>query len=435
MHLALVCPDMTGHLNPMTTLGRALSRQGHRVTLMGLPSSRAVAEARGLEFLEIGCPEFAAGELEADRALLGRLRGYSAVRLTGQMLRRAAAIVLRDAPEIARAEGIEGFVVDQVSPAGTSVAQSLELPFATVCNALAIHMEAGVPPVMMPWPYRQGSLARWRNRIGNRLLSFAAKPVFEEVNQFRDRHRLTPLVPLMPSHDELVQVAQQPAFLDFPREQLPDHFHYTGPWHEPDRDAELEFPWDKLDGRPILYASLGTLQNRLQGLFENIIAACAEQDVQLVLSLGRQEAELDLPTTSNAIIVPYAPQLPLLQQAVAVVTHGGLNTALETLAQGVPMVVIPMTNDQPGVARRAEALGAAAVVLPRSATVKRLRQAIAQVLQQPSYRESAERCQQQLKQAPNVTDAADLISRALTEQTRLTRTDQLQTKQNHSSAK
>lgn len=423
MHLALVCPDMTGHLNPMTTLGRALCRQGHRVSLIGLPSSRAVADARGLEFLEVGGPEYASGELEADRALLGRLRGYAAVRLTGQMLRRAAAIVLRDAPAIARAEGIEGFVVDQVCPAGNSVAQSLELPFATVCNALAINMEDGVPPVMMPWSYRQGGLARVRNRIGNRLLTFAAQPIFGEVNQFRDRHGLPRMIPHAQFHGELIQVAQQPAFLDFPREQLPDHFHYTGPWHEPDRDKDLDFPWEKLDGRPILYASLGTLQNRLQGLFENIIAACAAQDVQLVLSLGRPEAELDLPATSNAIVVPYAPQLKLLQRAVAVVTHGGLNTALETLSQGLPMVVIPMTNDQPGVARRAESLGAAAVVPPRSATVKRLQQAIEQVLQQPRYRESAEHCMEQMKAAPDVTDAADLVSRALTRQTRLTRAD------------
>lgn len=131
---------------------------------------------------------------------------------------------------------------------------------------------------------------------------------------------------------------------------------------------------------------------------------------------------------ANTIIVPYAPQLKLLQRAVAVVTHGGLNTALETLSQGLPMVVMPMTNDQPGVAGRAEALGAATVVPPRSATVKRLRQAIEQVLQQPRYRESAVHCKQQMQRAPNVTDAAALIGRALTQQTPLTRADHGQAK-------
>lgn len=423
MHLALICPDMTGHLNPMTTLGRALCREGHRVTLLGMPGSRTKADASELEFLEIGCPEHASGETEADRAMLGRLRGYAAVRFTGQMLRKAATIVLRDAPDVTRSAGIEGFVVDQVSPAGSSVAQLLELPFAVVCNALALNMEATVPPAVMNWPYRQGWLARCRNRIGNRLFIHAAQPVFDEVNMFRVRHGLTRIQPADQVHGELIQVAQQPAFLDFPRERLPEHFHYTGPWHESDRDSDVAFPWDKLDGRPLLYASLGTLQNRLQGLFECIVTACSGLNVQLVLSLGRHDAKLEVPSTSNAIIVPYAPQLQLLQRAVAVVTHGGLNTVLETLSQGLPMVAIPLTNDQPGVASRLKSLGVAEVVLPSAATGKRLGQAIERVLREPRYRESAERCMRQLRNTPNVADAAALVGHALKHGVRLTRAD------------
>ena len=423
MHLALICPDMTGHLNPMTTLGRALCHDGHRVTLLGMPGSRANADASGLEFLEIGCLEHASGEMEADKALLGRLRGYAAVRFTGQMLRKAAAIVLRDAPDVTRSAGIEGFVVDQVSPAGSSVAQFLELPFAVVCNALALNMEAAIPPAVTTWPYRRGWLARCRNRIGNRLFTFAAKPVFEEVNAFRVRHGLTRLRPANQVHGELIQVAQQPSFLDFPRERLPDHFHYTGPWHESGRDSDVVFPWDKLDGRPLLYASLGTLQNRLQGLFECIVSACSKVNVQLVLSLGRHDAKLEMPSTSNAIIVPYAPQLQLLQRAVAVVTHGGLNTVLETLSQGLPMVAIPLTNDQPGVASRLESLGVGVLVPPSGVTVMRLSQAINQVLREPRYREAAEHCMQQLRIAPNVADAAALVGHALTHRARLTRAD------------
>ena len=148
MHVALVCPDMTGHLNPMTTLGRALCRDGHRVTLLGVAGSRVKADAAGLEFLEIGRPEHASGKLEADRARLGQLRGFAALRFTGQMLRKAAAMVLRDAPDAIQSVGVEAIVVDQVSPAGNSVAQSLGLPFAVVCNALALNMEPAIPPAV-----------------------------------------------------------------------------------------------------------------------------------------------------------------------------------------------------------------------------------------------------------------------------------------------
>ena len=423
MHMALVCPEMTGHLNPMTTLGRALRRCGHRVTLLGFPESRTKADSAGLEFAEIGRPEHSCGELEADRAKLGQLRGLAAVRFTGQMLRKAASVVLRDAPDVFQAADIEGVVVDQVSPAGNSVAEMLDLPFAVVCNAMALNMESAVPPAVMSWRPGSGWLARSRNRMGNVMFGLAAKPVFDEVNTFRRRHGLAQLRPTDQVHGELIQVAQQPAFLDFPREQLPAHFHYTGPWHDSERDGERAFPWEKLDGRPLLYASLGTLQNRLRHLFATIISACSELDVQLVLSLGRPDAEWDLPFTSNSIVVPYAPQLRLLERATAVVSHAGLNTSLEALSRGLPMVAIPLTNDQPGVARRLEALGVAEVVSPRVVRTNRLRRAIRRVLEEQPYRTSAEHCQKQLRVAPNVTDAAALLGYALANRVRLTRDD------------
>jgi zeaxanthin glucosyltransferase len=58
------------------------------------------------------------------------------------------------------------------------------------------------------------------------------------------------------------------------------------------------------------------------------------------------------PAPNNAIIVKRAPQLELLKQTSVCITHAGLNTVLESLAQGVPQVAIPVTYDQPGVAAR-----------------------------------------------------------------------------------
>src|SRR5580658_8714154 len=46
------------------------------------------------------------------------------------------------------------------------------------------------------------------------------------------------------------------------------------------------------------------------------------------------------------------PQLELLKGAALCITHAGLNTALEALTQGVPMVALPIGYDQPGVAAR-----------------------------------------------------------------------------------
>jgi len=424
MHLALICPDLTGHLNPMTTLGQALARRGHRLSLVAMPASRAKAEAAGFALLPIGIKEHAAGLPGLARARLGRLRGVPALRFTGQMLRRNALITLRDAPAVMAGAGIDGVLVDQITPGG-SVADVLNLPFALVCNALALHQEPGVPPPVLGWPPMAGRLGRFRNRIGNSLLTAAARPIRAAVDAFRRRHGLRPY-----RRDEvdtygLAQLAQQPAFFDFPRQRLPDHFHFTGPWHAAGRDVAVEFPWHRLDGRPIVYASLGTLQNRLQHLFAAIAGACSGGDVQLVAALGRPDADVNLAVRwpPGAVVVAYAPQLELLRRATAVITHAGLNTTLECLAAGVPMVAIPMTNDQPGVARRAAWLGAAVIVPPGRAAAAALRHALRQVLIDPSFRRAAERCRDRLRAAPDAADAAAIAEHALRTRQRLTRAE------------
>jgi UDP:flavonoid glycosyltransferase YjiC (YdhE family) len=156
-------------------------------------------------------------------------------------------------------------------------------------------------------------------------------------------------------------------------------------------------------------------------LFAAIISACSELDVQLVLSLGRSDAAWDGPLPSGAIVVPYAPQIPLLRRAVAVVTHAGLNTALESLTCGLPMVAIPMANDQPGVASRLAALGVCLSVPPKRASAETLRQVLSRILREPCYRVAAREWQQQIQSAPDVDDAALLIGHALSNRVRLTR--------------
>jgi UDP-glucoronosyl and UDP-glucosyl transferase len=75
--------------------------------------------------------------------------------------------------------------------------------------------------------------------------------------------------------------------------------------------------------------------------------------MQVVLSVGRNVNPGDLERIPpNTIVVRIAPQIELLKRAALCITHAGLNTALEALAQGVPMAAIPIGYDQPGVAAR-----------------------------------------------------------------------------------
>ena len=109
------------------------------------------------------------------------------------------------------------------------------------------------------------------------------------------------------------------------------------------------------------------------------------------------------------MVVRFAPQLQLLEKAALCITDAGLNTTLESLACGVPMVAIPITNDQPGAAARIKWSGAGEVVTPKRLTVSRLRNAIQRVRSVPAYRENAQRLQREITALHSLDYASDVI--------------------------
>lgn len=195
---------------------------------------------------------------------------------------------------------------------------------------------------------------------------------------------------------------------------IPLWFHFTGPYHSPIGRQTADFPWEKLTGQPLIYASLGTIQNRLLGTFYKIAEACVGLDAQLVISLGGSATPESLPNLPGSpLVVEYAPQLELLQKATLTITHAGMNTTLESLTNGVPMVAIPVTNDQPGVAARIACARAGAFVPLTKLSVKNLQKAVKLVLTEDSYKKKALRLQQAICHAGGVSRAADIIEQVV----------------------
>jgi len=46
-HIGILCPTLTGHLNPMIAIGRELQRRSHQVTIVGLLDGKAKVVAAG----------------------------------------------------------------------------------------------------------------------------------------------------------------------------------------------------------------------------------------------------------------------------------------------------------------------------------------------------------------------------------------------------
>jgi UDP:flavonoid glycosyltransferase YjiC (YdhE family) len=115
---------------------------------------------------------------------------------------------------------------------------------------------------------------------------------------------------------------------------------------------------------------------------------------------------------SNAIIVKRAPQLELLKLASVCITHSGLNTVLESLAQGVPQVAIPVSFDQPGIAARIAHHKTGVVTSLDRLTPAHLSSLLDEVLNDATYRDNARRIQKAIVKTNGLSLAADLVEQS-----------------------
>jgi MGT family glycosyltransferase len=177
----------------------------------------------------------------------------------------------------------------------------------------------------------------------------------------------------------------------------------------------VQFPYDRLDGRPLVYASLGTIQGGRSKLWDAITAACARLDVQLVLSLGKCKPSSD-PSSwpGKPIVVNYAPQAELLARASLAILHGGLNSAMEALAAGVPTVTLPVIGDQFGVGARVVCSGTGETIPAMRCNAANLHKAVTQVLDRESYRRRARELQQAVATSDGAQTAASIIHQVIT---------------------
>ena len=413
-HFGIISPVASGHLNPMAALGYELQNRGHCVTVVGIADAQPKVLAAGLEFLRVGESDYPKGSTEGLFNQLGKLKGFKASQYAVDWLANEAKMYLREAPDRIKAAGIEALLVDQATPQGGTVAEYLGIPFVSVCCAIMLNREIHIPPFIMSWQYDPSWLGLLRNRLGYALLNRIEKPLWQAINDYRQQWSL-PLYPnLNGYYSQLAQLSQQPTEFEFPRKDLSSVFHFTGPYSNPVSRESVPFPYERLSGESLIYASMGTVSNQLLWIFQMIAEACMGLDAQLVIALGGGADPESLPELPGSpIVVGYAPQLELLQKASLTITHAGLNTTLESLSNGVPIVAIPITNDQPGVAARIAWTGTGEVIPLGNMTAEKLRKAITRVLTEGSYQKKALRMQKGIRHAGGAKRAADIIEQAV----------------------
>ncbi|RYY53456.1 MAG: hypothetical protein EOO24_64320 [Comamonadaceae bacterium] len=162
--------------------------------------------------------------------------------------------------------------------------------------------------------------------------------------------------------------------------------------------------------RPLAYVSLGTIFNREPALLLRIAEVLAVRGWQVIVSLGDAAAPLSQDWPDHVQAHAFVDQVGVLASARLFVTHAGMNSVSEALAQGVPMIAIPQGVDQHLVAKQAASHGAAIVIAPGDASAANLDAAVVRIEREhAAFVAAAARLRDSFASATSIADAVETV--------------------------
>ncbi|MEU5882289.1 glycosyltransferase [Spirillospora sp. NPDC047279] len=377
-------PPLAGHVNPTVAVAAELAARGHEVAWVGhragleplLPGGAQIFPAENETFTR---------RLEAARGRWLDLRGPAALKFLWEEFIVPLGHVMMPGVQAA----IDTFDPDVV----VSDQQVLAAPVAARLRGL-------------PWATSATTSAEFTRPLAG--MPLVEEWVREQIADFQLDHGIEDLLDLRFS-DHLVLVFSTAALVG-DVSFFPDHIAFVGP--ALGRPPGGDFPWEWLedgDDRPAVLVSLGTINGAAGKRFFRV-AADAVRDMPVRAVFVTPPGTVADPPP-NVLVREHVPQLALLERLSAVVSHGGHNTVCETLAHGLPLVVAPIRDDQPVVARQVEAAGAGIPVRFARVRADELRSALENVLTDPSYRAAAERVRDSFTAAGGAAQAAERLEK------------------------
>lgn len=410
-HFGVIAPPFYSHFQALQALAQVLIERGHQVTFFHQVDARRWLTDARVGFHALGQDTHPAGSLQGALRQAANPSGPLGLMAIIRQLSATTDMLCDQLPAALAGQRVDALLCDQMEAAGGLVAEGMGLPFVSVACALPVNREPGIPLPVMPFAYGTDESSQRMYQGSTQVYDWLMKPLRRVLRDRAQRFGLAARDALHECLSPLAQISQTIAGFDFPRQRLPEHFHAVGPLRAPQRDEQGLWPIDSR--RPLVFASLGTLQGSRFGMFRQIALACRRMDAQLLVAhcggLGSIEERLLLQAGATWV-TDFAPQRWALQQAEIAVTHGGLNTVMDAIAARTPVLVMPIAFDQPGVAARVAHAGIG-LQLSRRAGASRIATRLERLQNHPSERLDA--LAEHLNRAGGVQHAADIVEAAV----------------------
>lgn len=384
-----------GHVNATLPLITELHHQGHEVINYNAPTFKAVLAPTGACFRSY--PDSVHMEAELTR------RAVNLPAVTVGLLNESLRLIPFVVAEIEK-EQPDKVIFDGLALWGLQAAILQNVP--TVASVTTFFME-GVRGILT-----------WRD------FGYILRHSLTQLPQIiKARHKLVKAYgsAIFPHTYMLPATGDQTVFFtarDFhPNSQLIDEsFYFVGPSISPTSRTDLNFPWSALDlNRPKIFLSLGTIYNNRPDFFTAVMHHFKHHPAQFILATGARIEISELqPIPSNFIVQNRVPQIDLLPHVDLFISHGGVNSILESLYFGVPLLIIPQQIEQ-AINGRFVAQQRAGIVVADTPPygrfdIEEIQNAVDRLLNTPGYREQAKLISQTLQSAGGYQEAVRIIT-------------------------
>lgn len=384
--IVFFCIPAQGHTNPTLGVVRELVARGHEVLYYSYSMLREKIEAAGATF--IACDEFDAEQHLTPQE--GARIGSDLALSTRVLVDTTLALDEMVCAEMERLRP-DCIVADSMAVWGKAVAMKLGIPFVSSTTTFAFNQHSA--KVMKQGPKELLSMV------------FSIGKVSKQLKRLQDRgYPVKNILDIISNDDQTDTIVYTSPQFQPCSETFSEKYAFVGPSIRPAQSA-IRKTREKL-----IYISMGTVNNDMLPLYRNCVDALKDTGYQAILSVGNQVDISQFGKLPEGIAVyPSVDQIAVLEKADVFLTHCGMNSASEGLYFGVPLVMLPKTTEQGGVAARVEQLGAGIILKKTSPAA--IREAIQTVLTDSQYRENAAKIAESFRSCPGAKGAADKIER------------------------
>ena len=386
MRVLWFCIPAFGHTNPTIEVVRELVRRGHEVRYYSFEDFREKIEGTGAEF--VPCDAYLP---PIDEKAERRLRKVSTTEMSVQSFRTVANLDPLVSADVASWRP-DVVVTDSACFWGKLTAAKHGLPW--VCSTTTFAFNQQSSKYMSHSAAEMADILFGLPRLNREIRKL--RPLGYEVKSALD------IVSNKPEDNTIVYTSRlfQPCSETFDEE----HYRFVGP-------SVRDVTPKERSGRPLVYASLGTVINDRPDFYRTLIDAVRDTSVDLLISCGRAFDPAQLgKMPANVRVEQYVDQMEVLSRTSLFVTHCGMNSASEGMWMGVPELLFPLTGEQRAVARRVAEVGAG---VPLEEAVAReaaaLRKTVLAALADERLREGAARMREDLRSCAGPVGAADFI--------------------------